>query len=78
MYFLLFIINNFLDLAKLPQSINITGLFLLSKILITLSVNLCHPISLCDKGLFLSTVKILFKRMTPSLAQSSKFPGLVL
>ena len=69
-----FVISSFFFSACFPQSRNTIGFVCPLSILITLSVNVCHPHLLCELALPLSTVKTVFSKNTPSRAHDSRQP----
>jgi hypothetical protein len=60
--------------AKAPRKINTKCSFLSDKILITASVKICQPISLCEFGVSFLTVNVAFKRNTHSCVHFVKLP----
>ncbi len=71
---LLVSISSFFFCAKAHRSKKITPSFLSEIVLMTASVNLCRPISLCELGWSFLTVRLAFNRKTPCLAQGIKSP----
>ena len=61
-------------MAKLPHSMNTTGVSFSFIFFMIASVKFSHPRFLCEAGLSFSTVKTVFKSNTPSLAQHVKSP----